>query len=1034
MLPLHRIASLLLAFSLLAADQTIEWANPKAGEVLLLNRPVQLEATASSGLPVSFRVVRGPAYISGDSVTATNLGKVELVAEQPGNPEFAPVSVVQVHNRSTVMGRSIPPPEGLIPASGKRVQVRGTTAFVPAAPRGLFILDLADPEAPKIISTIDTEGNASDVAVEGNLLLIADYQALLAYDISDLANPKLLSNYPSTPIRPRERVTISGTIAAVSYANGGEVEFVDYAEPATPRFLAKHPAQSVFVFDLAAAGGRFVAASGSMGLALFDINPVPLLPAVLGANSVDYSGNRLAAGIDGGQIAVFEPSATDGLIETGRYLHAGPDMPTFNGVAIGPRWIVGSDAQYARLLVVDFEDPRAPTLLGSFSIPASSLVMDVALTSDGKTAVVANEGGQVALVHFREGIAQDISFDLASTLPTSTTEVELHAAASTGRPVTFTVLSGPGTIVGDRLLVTPPGEIRIRATQAGDEQFLPASIDRVLVVADPPVITVEPTPVNVPLRQTAKLEVQTAPSANLSYQWFRNGRMVDGATGQTLNLTVEANRTGLYSVVITNAAGSVTSRWASVTAGLPGGGLALKARGQVGGMPVGAGSGAPVRIRMRDQLAWVANGWENVLRVFDVSIPDQPVQVAQAAAPSSSSCFDLALVDDTALVVERANGLGIYDISNPLQPQRVGNVRLPGGLANSILVRDRVAYVGAESAGIIILDVDNPRTPVILGSKRGRGSANGVHVDGSFAAAAEWSQGISLFDVSQLTAPSLSGVFPAVTGTGNAFAITGRSNVLYVGDSQRGLRTFDLRNPQVPSERPAIAGSVWDLQLAGRYLFGSESSGGLRIFDVSNPTNAVSLGSPFSGVVGLGICLNGNRLIQGGRDLRLFDVSFSNQPPVLTSTPDVRRLRTGSPISLHADAAGTGPFSYQWTQDGRPLEGATNATYRIDSIEPTMLGDYQVTVTGQFGSTSGRIAKLLPSAPTRLSVSASLLADGRVRFVVQTLVGQRFTVMGSDDLRQWDEEQSLMPTNATTEVFVMPGGSIGRRFYRFEMP
>jgi hypothetical protein len=63
-----------------------------------------------------------------------------------------------------------------------------------------------------------------------------------------------------------------------------------------------------------------------------------------------------------------------------------------------------------------------------------------------------------------------------------------------------------------------------------------------------------------------------------------------------------------------------------------------------------------------------------------------------------------------------------------------------------------------------------------------------------------------------------------------------------------------------------------------------------------------------------------------------------------------------------------------------------------------------------------------------------MFADGRVRFVVQTLVGQRFTVICSDDLRQWDEEQSLMPTTTTTEVFGVPEGSIGRRVYRFEMP
>jgi hypothetical protein len=45
--------------------------------------------TASSGLPVTVTVLSGPATISGDQVTITGVGKVELAANQPGNDDYA---------------------------------------------------------------------------------------------------------------------------------------------------------------------------------------------------------------------------------------------------------------------------------------------------------------------------------------------------------------------------------------------------------------------------------------------------------------------------------------------------------------------------------------------------------------------------------------------------------------------------------------------------------------------------------------------------------------------------------------------------------------------------------------------------------------------------------------------------------------------------------------------------------------------------------------------------------------------------------
>jgi parallel beta-helix repeat protein len=58
------------------------------------NAPFAISATASSGLPVSFTIVSGPATIAGNIVTITGAGTVTIQATQPGNTTYNPATAV----------------------------------------------------------------------------------------------------------------------------------------------------------------------------------------------------------------------------------------------------------------------------------------------------------------------------------------------------------------------------------------------------------------------------------------------------------------------------------------------------------------------------------------------------------------------------------------------------------------------------------------------------------------------------------------------------------------------------------------------------------------------------------------------------------------------------------------------------------------------------------------------------------------------------------------------------------------------------
>jgi hypothetical protein len=56
--------------------------------------PFTLSATATSGLPVTFMILSGPATFSGGKVTLTGAGTVKIEANQAGNANYSAAAAV----------------------------------------------------------------------------------------------------------------------------------------------------------------------------------------------------------------------------------------------------------------------------------------------------------------------------------------------------------------------------------------------------------------------------------------------------------------------------------------------------------------------------------------------------------------------------------------------------------------------------------------------------------------------------------------------------------------------------------------------------------------------------------------------------------------------------------------------------------------------------------------------------------------------------------------------------------------------------
>lgn len=81
-----------------------------------------------------------------------------------------------------------------------------------------------------------------------------------------------------------------------------------------------------------------------------------------------------------------------------------------------------------------------------------------------------------------------------------------------------------------------------------------------------PVITNQPQNISVALGNTATFSVTATGSTPLSYQWRKNAVTISGATSSSYSISsVSSGSAGIYSVVVSNTAGSATSNDATLT-------------------------------------------------------------------------------------------------------------------------------------------------------------------------------------------------------------------------------------------------------------------------------------------------------------------------------------------------------------------------------------------------------------------------------------------------------------------------------------
>jgi hypothetical protein len=323
------------------------------------------------------------------------------------------------------------------------------------------------------------------------------------------------------------------------------------------------------------------------------------------------------------------------------------------------------------------------------------------------------------------------------------------------------------------------------------------------------------------------------------------------------------------------------------------------------------GHGDCMHVNVKDGFAFVGHMGESRVgtSVVDVSDPRRPRVVAQLETPPGTHSHKVQVVDDVLLVNHERSpfepnatswqgGLKVFDVSRPDQPREIAFLKMPGkGVHRMTYWEPPLAYMSGSDEGfidqfLVIVDLSEPARPCEVGrwwlpgqhtgggetptwtptqSHGGvpGGKRKALHhplIRGNRAYCGWWDAGLVILDITDKRKPTLVSQLEfgsdVSTGTHTALPVPGR-DVLVVTDEQlasdcKGMQTrvrvvdiSDERRPSVRSEFPVPEGDF--CSRGGRFgphnlhemrpgslvdsnaIYVTWFNAGLRVVDIADP-------------------------------------------------------------------------------------------------------------------------------------------------------------------------------------------------------
>jgi hypothetical protein len=449
---------------------------------------------------------------------------------------------------------------------------------------------------------------------------------------------------------------------------------------------------------------------------------------------------------------------------------------------------------------------------------------------------------------------------------------------------------------------------------------------RVVVVVIPPQpqITYQPQSQIVGPGDGARFSVYATGSEPISYQWYKDGMSIEGATGsfhQILN--AQTSDAGSYSVDVSNAFGRVSSSNAVLTVVPP-----------------------PSNDAFLNRI--VISGRTNTVTGYNFGATKEPGEPDHRSNPGGKSVWWTWTAPVDCMVIVETGGSSFDTLLAVYTGSSVSNLSLVAGPISGPLW-----------------------SPLIFAGEAGR--TYQIAVDGWYA-----DTGTIVLSLRAFQIPIANDSFA------DRIVIAGRTNTVTGYNVGATLEPGEPQYPQygggnsvwwtwkAPTNGPVIVdtiGSTFDTWLA--VYTGSSVLNLLLVARDDDRRSGVTVTSKiyFSAVAGTEYQIAVNDLYETG-DIVLNIQQPSSLSPQIINQPESRTSVAGRTASFAVRALGSPPPTYQWQFNGTALSGETNAVFVLNNVTTNQAGIYQVAVSNSAGTAMSVPAVLIVS-PANVSFAGN---------------------------------------------------------------
>ncbi|MGZ5505085.1 MAG: TIGR02597 family protein [Limisphaerales bacterium] len=557
-----------------------------------------------------------------------------------------------------------------------------------------------------------------------------------------------------------------------------------------------------------------------------------------------------------------------------------------------------------------------------------------------------------------------------------------------------------------------------------------------LTVVNPPAITGQPQATTATDGQSAQFTV-TATGTSLAYQWRLNAAPISGATTSALSLSsLQSTQAGSYSVVITNAAGSVTSGNALLTIVYT---LSLSGIGS-GGAGVSPSQPTYASNTLVTVTATPSAGKTFLNWAGDATGTSNPLSVTMNANKNIIAVFSDGATD---LIVDNpdaaATFTGSWTLSTGTTPFYGTNYSFAntttGTATSTATYRPTFYAAGRYDVYVWFTSSANRATnaPFTLQHNGTQESftfdetVNGANVNGS-------------------TWTLLASEKQFATGTNDYvyFANNAQASKVVMGDAIKWTYSAVQNAPAITNQPQSLAvnatqSATFNAAASGEALSWTWFKNSSPVSNSGNivgaTTRSLTILSASQSNAGTYTAVASNVLgtaTSSTATLTVYD------PPAITSQPQSDTSLQGQSVFFVVGATGTAPLNYRWQKnlanltDGSNISGSSTSALTIRSAGPSDVASYSVIISNITTTTVTSSAATLTIVSNVIPfVSMVSNVDGTVSMAWQADSGTSYTLQYKDNLTDltWTTLGAYVASSSTLTVTDAPAATV-QRFYQ----